>query len=879
MPVMLFAAADIEGGPERSGTPATARVKAHVLGGGHEADACLFQRAEAMSGVLAIFDVIEGATRNMSNSLPVGRMIAADEEGLASALGRMAATVGRFREGETPFEYVARGPQIIRDHVTWIANALADADAFDVVELLRMREMPMALDGYRESVADHFPAAIDLVSLILLARGHRARLGADTARARPAAVIAEIHDRASELLTVGTFTLLASGQKNEFGPLTMLAASYVSHDLTVQFKQYLHIHDEINSALFSSIHLGDLLVESIGFSYEDFVAVREAIGEVLSDKFFAVRDELGDVAREWAESGRNGQDPARVAEGQRAFRDMMELPAGRAAFTAVEIAKASGVEIERVQRVLERFSLPFGDPFDPVAAVEAFLRGDNPFRTVTLLRDAEDRYITLGEPIGTDCFRQVIEAALKDDQAKFRRYERRRAAVSEQLSMKHLTKLLGESPAHVNLKYFRAKPGIDVASLGPHAEDVTTLADQTEADGLFLIEDVAVCVEVKGKSLSRQTRQGNVQRLTTDLRTTVGEATSQALRLEEHIRTNGGLWLEDRSWLDLSSIREIRSVAVALDDLGPLATALDELVRANVIKSDRFPWIVTLHDLAVVAEVVDRPAEFLLYLRRRTESEVSLKYWAIDELDLFMLFFDGGLYVEPDPDRVGEEFLGMPRPNGADRRRYRESSVPTRVMTHTDPLDAWVYYREGSSAEAAQKPSFVSHPGVLDLVDFLQDGKKPGWFRFSADLLNLSEESQGSVAAAIEQTISMTLEDGQTHHSFMAFAGSWGYPTLFIGSRPASMPPQEASKRLAMYGIAKKHQIKSDRALMVLFDQHGTIRSIRYDNAPPRDDARLDEAAALMGLIPPETMARPIPPSARRETKRLNPRKKHKKRR
>ena len=81
-----------------------------------------------------------------------------------------------------------------------------------------------------------------------------------------------------------------------------------------------------------------------------------------------------------------------------------------------------------------------------------------------------------------------------------------------------------------------------------------------------------------------------------------------------------------------------------------------------------------------------------------------------------------------------------------------------------------------------------------------------------------------------------------------------------------------------MYAIAKKHQIKSDRALMVLFDERGNIRSVRYDNSSPREDARLDEAGILLGLMPPETMGRPVPPSAGRTTKRLNPPRKNKKR-
>lgn len=108
----------------------------------------------------------------------------------------------------------------------------------------------------------------------------------------------------------------------------------------------------------------------------------------------------------------------------------------------------------------------------------------------------------------------------------------------------------------------------------------------------------------------------------------------------------------------------------------------------------------------------------------------------------------------------------------------------------------------------------------------------------------------------------------------MAFAGAWGYPTLFMGSKPRKMSIQEASTRLAAYGFAKKHQIQSDRALMVVFDEEQRIGSIRYENSPPVENKQLDGLVAEMGLIPLTDMRRPIPPSARSATARLNPRRK-----
>lgn len=75
-------------------------------------------------------------------------MVTADDEGLAAAFERMGEILGRMNEGENPSEYVRRGPAIIAEHVQAIAESLKDADAFDVIELMRMREMPMILEGY-----------------------------------------------------------------------------------------------------------------------------------------------------------------------------------------------------------------------------------------------------------------------------------------------------------------------------------------------------------------------------------------------------------------------------------------------------------------------------------------------------------------------------------------------------------------------------------------------------------------------------------------------------------------------------------------------------------------------------------------------------------
>ena len=141
-------------------------------------------------------------------------------------------------------------------------------------------------------------------------------------------------------------------------------------------------------------------------------------------------------------------------------------------------------------------------------------------------------------------------------------------------------------------------------------------------------------------------------------------------------------------------------------------------------------------------------------------------------------------------------------------------------MTHTDPLDAWIYFNEGASQQASPKPVFELHEAVLELVDFLQDGKKPGWFRFSADLLNIAGDSQEALAVGVKKLVRETKADGRPHHYFVGFAGAWGYPALFVGTMPPECPWQTPAAIWRPTG-PPRHQIKSDRALMVLIDERG----------------------------------------------------------
>jgi hypothetical protein len=105
-----------------------------------------------------------------------------------------------------------------------------------------------------------------------------------------------------------------------------------------------------------------------------------------------------------------------------------------------------------------------------------------------------------------------------------------------------------------------------------------------------------------------------------------------------------------------------------------------------------------------VTELLDRPTE--LYLRRRTHPKATVKYRAVDELDVFLLFLKRGLYVEPDPRQVAQALSWAGPPSPADLHRYEEQ-LPEIVDSYTQPMDAWYDSQLKAAAPRADKPLWV----------------------------------------------------------------------------------------------------------------------------------------------------------------------------
>ena len=276
-----------------------------------------------------------------------------------------------------------------------------------------------------------------------------------------------------------------------------------------------------------------------------------------------------------------------------------------------------------------------------------------------------------GSQIGTDSFRVIAETALKADGRVWRRYDRIRADISEAAALAAVSAPSARRwPTRTSATTHHGRAS--VTALGTECPSPQAVGDQTECDGLFVIEDVAICVEVKGRAIADPARRGDRARLASEIKKIFGEGARQAQRPEQLILRNHGVWLGDGSWLDLAVVREVPGDRLGLDDFGPLAVALGDLDTSACSGKEPAhgsPRCTTLRSSARLSIV--RPSSCSGSGAGRTPESPVLP--GIDELDLFMLFMEGGLYVEPDPDEVRRDY-----PAAGPSRSHAPQEAPAR---------------------------------------------------------------------------------------------------------------------------------------------------------------------------------------------------------
>lgn len=174
----------------------------------------------------------------------------------------------------------------------------------------------------------------------------------------------------------------------------------------MQWESVQSAHDE---AVFDRPEIDQLLRDTLGFSYREFLGVRDAIRDRYRRLATRARDESGEIVRR-AKAEDRDPTPEEITAVYRDVMDLAILPAERAAFNAQDIVADSSLPMPVVEAVLKAFSIGFDASADPVSVISRFLHGGaNPLATTSLVTDADGNYVQTAGVIGADSFRTVVE--------------------------------------------------------------------------------------------------------------------------------------------------------------------------------------------------------------------------------------------------------------------------------------------------------------------------------------------------------------------------------------------------------------------------------------------------------------------------------------
>lgn len=734
----------------------------------------------------------------------------------------------------------------IDDAAKKLVEPFVGYEPLGTLEAIRMMTLPFAQAGFHPPAETQNGLAVcEVLTIALL--GASAQLdGTTVARRVDQELCGIVSERliplADELLKLATVRDILIADK--FDEMTQVAGAVRDSGRWVRNTSYPEMKEETVKGLFGVAAVDKGVKSLIGFGVEDALSFLNACNLMQMEKFDARCHRLVE------DFDSIDLIPAEVSTDKAslgAFDGLAGLfnPTGaQAAVPIADVAAKAGLSKEAGSKVAGFFaaSASLGEE---VREVRTYLDGSSPLRTRPLL--VRDGLVMLIHPaLITDSVESSFEGALKGS-AYWETYAAHRGKYLEARVADLFKTVLPGVVEYHDVEYF--VPADDSET----RDDPPSYTKVVEGDHLFVLDDVAFIVEDKAIPLSDRSRTGELSPLRRNLATAIKKGAEQAVRMKQRVIDDHGLRLRDGSWIDLADVREVHTVVTSLDDMPGIATATAKLVGAGLLSPEDIPWTVSLNDLDLIVQLVDRPAEFLLYVRRRTEPKATEMFMAVDELDLFLLFFQTGLYVEPDPEAVAREIPWIRGfQNGAARRFRRQG--PGLVTSQTDALDTWYYSLHppvGSEAvDAAPKPHMASSP-LNPLIDWLRDNDIFGWLSIGATLLEGSSDAQQRLAAYPDYLLSNPARNGQPR----SIAVPWGLTKesgwlLVWMTRPGSKDSEWVLNQAHAYLVAKKEQLGYRRGASFVFDERsGSIIGASYDSG--QTVVRPEVLSELVALLRP----------------------------
>jgi hypothetical protein len=488
-----------------------------------------------------------------------------------------------------------------------------------------------------------------------------------------------------------------------------------------------------------------------------------------------------------------------------AEREVWALPADRnpvgigqhVAFTPAEIASRGDVSESAAVSLCKLVSQGFGQRSHDWPTLPT------PIRHRPLLADAAGYYCAAAPAWVRRGLRHTLAAALNPklpeagpgDDTTFQVYIARRGSLLESRAMVPLTGLLRPDYRIENL-HFRVR-----GSDGRQREG--------EIDGLIVLDRKAIVVQAKSAATRIDALAEDATGFARALRAIVTESMRQHDDAREALiapRDSVTFWRRQDGHQAMADPPELATadilpVTVTLDDLSGVAPVSWELRDAGVATAGPLPWLVGATPLELMLPLLVLPAQFVQFLRRRSELNESRNLAVADETDVFLEYLH---------DRL--EGVYDVRFEGTERVLYLP---PERFRALGEWLDA-----RSVGDKRVRRPRQKLHRGMSALLNRLDRDRPVGWLDVSIAVLDVPRQFDQRVGSMATKALGVG----------RGSAWSLTYPTLDGDLRSLELFREPLDSRL---------------------DDEGTLR-----NALAR--ARRAGASRLTALVAPEDRSTPL---------------------
>ena len=379
---------------------------------------------------------------------------------------------------------------------------------------------------------------------------------------------------------------------------------------------------------------------NLGFTISDALSISRSITDEYNRRINDERQSCKNQAREYVE------ELIRKGEAKEQERKDLETRAGCyyyfgnsdviLSFTLDELIRFSGSSREICEGYLNRLGQEFGyrNPNHPDTFSDSRLA---PWDYNTLYErpiiSHNNKYFV---PI-TSLFNEVLLHTfyydlIADDEYWKKEGERKYGAWLEQKTAEFMKGIFPHGEVFMNPKY-------------PNSNEL--------CDVLILHDRNIFILQCKTKRLRYDSKIGKELKLIRDdLDKAVKESFSQAIRARDYFMQNQPAKIIVKNGnleVDSKQISDIFLLSVTLGSYPHLITRLANINSAlNLFSNNQYPWAISLFDLGVVTELIDSPAIFLHYARRRLAVERTKFDILADEIDLLGFYFSQGLYFKTE---------------------------------------------------------------------------------------------------------------------------------------------------------------------------------------------------------------------------------------